>query len=168
MCDMFAGKCFNYILRNETTEQKCSTQCLQDCQEIQYNVIPTFIPLNTDNLCRDNDFFEPFFKSRVWKFEFFDDFPLKNTCPDDEVYFKICQEYIRKYISIVVVDTPLKGVLKSRREVRVDFTDRLAMFGGTLGLFTGMSILSMIEVVCLVIKLLKKSVIEVSQGIIKK
>ena len=46
---------------------------------------------------------------------------------------------------------------KSRREVRVDFTNRLAMFGGTLGLFTGMSILSMIEVFCLVIKLLKKS-----------
>ena len=47
---------------------------------------------------------------------------------------------------MVNVESPTSSVIKSSRETRVTFLDQLGTIGGTLGLFTGMSILSMVEV----------------------
>ena len=60
----------------------------------------------------------------------------------------LCEEYVQKYISIVSVEAPTSVVLKSIREERDTFSDKLAVIGGTLGLFSGMSILSMVEIIC--------------------
>jgi hypothetical protein len=46
-------------------------------------------------------------------------------------------------------------VTKSARETRVTFIDQLGTIGGTLGLFTGISILSMIEIVVFLFTLLR-------------
>jgi hypothetical protein len=45
--------------------------------------------------------------------------------------------------------------VKSKRIQRITFNDQLAFIGGTLGLFTGISILSIVEVLCICLKMTK-------------
>ena len=59
----------------------------------------------------------------------------------------LCYQYVEKFIAMVSVESPTSTVAKSAREPRVTFMDQLGTIGGTLGLFTGMSLLSMIEIV---------------------
>ena len=56
---------------------------------------------------------------------------------------------------MVSVESPTSTVAKSAREPRVTFMDKLGTIGGTLGLFTGMSLLSMIEIVFFLYAFLK-------------
>ena len=62
---------------------------------------------------------------------------------------KFCIDYVQKYVTIVTIETPTNTVVKSKRIKRITFNDQLALIGGTLGLFSGISILSMVEVICL-------------------
>ena len=68
---------------------------------------------------------------------------------------QLCQEYVKNYISIVSIETPTDEVTKSTRVKRVSFNDKLAIIGGTLGLFSGISLLSMVEIVCLCLTMFK-------------
>ena len=61
---------------------------------------------------------------------------------------QLCQEYVKNYISIVSIETPTDTVTKSTRVRGVSFNQQLAVVGGTLGLFTGISILSIVEIIC--------------------
>ena len=63
----------------------------------------------------------------------------------------ICHEVVAQ----VTVESSTSSIIKSKREPKVTFIDQLGTIGGTLGLFTGMSILSMIEVVLFLLKLLR-------------
>ena len=58
----------------------------------------------------------------------------------------LCFQFIEKFVAIVSVESPTNTITKSARDVRVTFIDQLGTIGGTLGLFTGMSILSMVEI----------------------
>jgi hypothetical protein len=59
------------------------------------------------------------------------------------------QQALRAYCSNIYCE--------SRREQRDTFSDKLAVIGGTLGLFSGMSILSMVEIICLCLKVSRRS-----------
>ena len=72
---------------------------------------------------------------------------------------KFCIPYVKKYVSLVSIEGMTKEVMKSRREKTVSFSDQIAMIGGTLGLFSGMSILSMVEIICFILKTGSKSVL---------
>ena len=67
-----------------------------------------------------------------------------------------CRNYVPKYISIVTVETPTNTVIKSTRAQRITFSEQLAFVGGTMGLFTGMSILSFVEIICFFFKINEK------------
>ena len=67
-----------------------------------------------------------------------------------------CKDYVKKYVAIVTVETPVDTVIKSKRIARTTFNDQLAVVGGTLGLFSGISILSMVEVLCFCLTLTKR------------
>ena len=69
---------------------------------------------------------------------------------------EFCKDYISKYISIVTVETPVDSVIKAKRVASTTFNDQLAVIGGTLGLFTGISILSMVQVVCFLLTITKR------------
>ena len=70
---------------------------------------------------------------------------------------EFCEDFLNKYVSYVTIEAKDDEILKSQKERRVSFTDQLATVGGTLGLFSGISIISMIEVVCLFLKITEKS-----------
>ena len=54
------------------------------------------------------------------------------------------------------IETPTDMVTKSTRVRRVSFNEQLAVVGGTLGLFTGMSLLSIIEIICFCFSMAKR------------
>ena len=68
-----------------------------------------------------------------------------------------CIDYVKKYVTFVSVEAMNSKVLKSSREKRVTLTDQIGVIGGTLSLITGMSILSLAEIICFVFGLAKKS-----------
>ncbi len=60
---------------------------------------------------------------------------------------RVCRErYGRDYarLRMVILDP---DVVQIRKDVRMSFQDRLGSIGGTLGLFTGVSLISIVEVV---------------------
>ena len=63
---------------------------------------------------------------------------------------------MHKYMAIVTVETPMSSVTKSTKVPRISLSEQIAVIGGTLGLFTGMSILSMAEILCFFFKFTKK------------
>ena len=56
----------------------------------------------------------------------------------------------------MTVETPTSTVIKSTRVQRITFSEQIAVIGGTLGLFTGMSILSCVEIICFCFKINEK------------
>ena len=54
------------------------------------------------------------------------------------------------YLQILTDNHPSNMAIKSRRDETINFSGRLAAIGGTLGLFAGISILSMVEVLCII------------------
>ena len=54
-------------------------------------------------------------------------------------------QFVEKIIAMVSVESPASTVAKSARESRVTFMDQLGTIWDTLDLFTGMSLLIMIE-----------------------
>ena len=75
---------------------------------------------------------------------------------------------MKKYVAIVTVETPVDTVIKSKRIARTTFNDQLAVVGGTLGLFSGISILSMVEVLCFCLTLTKRMCLIGKEKICKK
>ena len=58
----------------------------------------------------------------------------------------LCETYVKNYISFVSVSSPTGSIVRTIHDNRFTFNDKLGTVGGTLGLFTGMSILSIAEV----------------------
>ena len=69
---------------------------------------------------------------------------------------EFCKKYLKKFAAYVSIETMESEVLKSVRVKRVTFSDQLATVGGTLGLFSGMSIISIVEIICFIVKLLQR------------
>ena len=67
------------------------------------------------------------------------------------------KEYAKKYVAMVTIYSPRTVITKSKRVKAIGFNDQLSAIGGAFGLFTGISILSMVEVLCCIMKLIIKS-----------
>ena len=49
----------------------------------------------------------------------------------------LCLNYLKKYVSLVTVESPDKSVIKSMRDVSATFDKRLAKIGAHLAVFLG-------------------------------
>ena len=61
----------------------------------------------------------------------------------------------RKYVALVTIESPSESVFKSRLDKRTSFNDQLSLIGGTLGIYVGISVISMFEVMILILVILK-------------
>ena len=161
MCDMFGAKCFESVISDERNYKNCTDQCLEDCRGTSYVAIPSYVPIDLKQTCKQ-PIFKAFFEKLYSHLEpemYFDHMTMGKWANLDD-YFKripeLCQDYVSKYISILTVETPVNSVVKAKRVARISFNDQLAVIGGTLGLFTGISILSMVEFVCFCLTMAKR------------
>ena len=65
-----------------------------------------------------------------------------------------CREYFENYVAFVTVDGPSSAVILTERDKSLYFYDVLSTLGGHFGLFCGMSLLGIAEIVILMISLL--------------
>ena len=157
MCDMFGGFCFNQIMSNEVYYKSCKSECLADCKEISLSVWQRTAPLNIEELCKHGSYFHRFFEKnfqKIFAFEHYRIMVQDHYIPDLATSFSngsLCLNYIRKYVSLVSVESPTENVAKSHMDIRVSFNDQLGIIGGNLGLCVGMSVLGMCEVVMLIL-----------------
>ena len=155
MCDMFGGKCFDTIMADERHYQKYNKTCLEDCKGTTYVALPSLEPIHTKEFCGLKQYV-PIWDHLYMQYSHINWFnhltkgePLKGK-------IEWCEEYVMKYISIVSIETPTDAVTKSGRVRRKSLDDKLSDVGGILGLFSGISVLSMVEVVCFCFGMTKK------------
>ena len=162
ICDPYGGYCFEETMSNEANYKKCPDQCLEDCSGVPLTLIKSYLPINTDDVCRRGSFLDAHFIHASSQHFAFENYKAlisgEGTIPDLGASLEngsLCRSYVAEYIAIVTVESPTNTVTKSARETRVTFIDQLGTIGGTLGLFTGISILSMIEIVVFLFTLLR-------------
>ena len=161
MCDMFGAKCFDIVMSDERNYKNCTDKCLEDCRITSFAAIPSYVPIDSKKTCK-----QPIFKTIFEKlyshlrYEMFFDHVTMGKWPNfgdsSKTIPELCQDYVSKYISIITVETPVNSVVKAKRVARISFNDQLAVIGGTLGLFTGISVLSMVEFVCFCLTMTKR------------
>ena len=166
-CDMFGSTCFDNMMANEENYKNCSMECLPDCQSIPFTTFSSLSPINMDDVCNDDvlDELKNNKQNHWFKLDVLDFFTGKSN--DIPWYFnykekddlgkirKACETFVSKYVSYVTIEALNNEVMLSTKELRVTFTDQLAMIGGTLGLFAGISVLSFVEIGCLIMRLLR-------------
>ena len=156
MCDMFGGYCFDQIISDEVYYKKCKSDCLEDCQETSLSVWRKTVPFNIKEFCKQGTYFDKFFKQnfqRLFAFEHYRILIQKKPVPDLVSSLSngsLCMDYMRKYVSLVSIESPTESVYKSKLDQRTSFIDQLGVIGGTLGICIGTSILSFAEVVVFV------------------
>ena len=74
----------------------------------------------------------------------------------DEMLVNLCKNFVKKYVAIVTVKTPTNAVPITIRDIRVTFMDQIGIIGGTLGVFTGVSMLSLLDAVVFLYRNFKK------------
>ena len=157
ICDWLGASCFDQVMTNQTYYKQCPENCPIECQGVSNHIFTSHSPLDLYNLCKE-DIFGTEFEKDDWSVEIlYWNYLLGFTDTLQESTHQICMEYLEKHVAFVTVETVSHEVLKTVKDRKVAFTDQMAMVGGTLGLFTGTSIISLIELVCLVFKSMGKS-----------
>ena len=53
ICDTFGAHCFDKIMSDEKFYKQCQDHCLEDCEDTTSAIWHTFLPLNTDEVCKE-------------------------------------------------------------------------------------------------------------------
>ena len=170
MCDMFGGHCFDKIITDEAEYKKCSAHCLEDCQEIGLTVWHSSYPLNLEDVCKKGRFLDQHLESTFSQQFAFDGYKTLvegGSLPELVKSFangSLCKEFVENFIAFVSIESTTTSVVNSKREsYTVSFNDQMGTIGGTLGLFTGMSLLSFVEIIFLIFMLVMGTVQELRE-----
>jgi uncharacterized membrane protein len=173
MCDMFGGYCFDKIMSDEAQYKKC--RCFEDCQETVLTTWQSYQPLDLKDVCRKGSFLDKSLEytfSQHFAFQNYITLVEQGSLPDLITSFSngsLCMDFVSNFISFVTIESPTSSVIRSKREsYTVSFNDQMGTIGGTLGLFTGMSVLSFVEIIFLLLILFTGTVQEFRERYKKK
>ena len=161
LCDMFGGFCFNQIISNEVFYKKCKSQCLENCEDISLSVWQKTVPFDIKELCKPGTYFDKFFRKNFQRLFAFEQYralveeKFISSIDDSFTNDTLCTNYIRRYVSLVSIESPSDSIYKSSLDRRTSFSDQLGVIGGTLGICVGTSIFSFAEVIVLVYIIIK-------------
>ena len=169
ICEMYGGYCFNRIMSTRKFYKACPKECLEDCDGMQLSWEKSFRPININKICKrgsvlfeflkksENQHFSQNYYNR-WKLatEDYRQFEELHKIMKDgnmsDHYVTQCMEYVEKYIAIVTIETPTNVVTLTLRDVEASFAEKVAIFGGEIGLFTGFTFFSIIEMATTIYK----------------
>ena len=161
ICNMFGGHCFEIMMEDSKYYQKCKKQCISDCHETTYMVIWSTFELELDSTCNGRGFHNYHFKQTLQKHFAFHNYKTLvegGSIPELSQSYNngsLCREYVKNYGAFVSVEGGHTRIIATNRDRRIFFYDQLGTFGGTLGLFFGMSVISFFEVAFLILSLTK-------------
>ena len=115
-------------------------------------VLPSSIPLDLEKLCYNKGFLVQHFEKNFNKHFAFKRYQILvegGSISDLVTSFtngSLCMDYARNYVAFIRVESPISKILYTKKDRRIYFYDKLGTFGGTFGLFMGVSVISMFEV----------------------
>ena len=118
-------------------------------------------PLDLNNICKKGKFMSEHLEysfSKHFAFEAYETLVEGGSIPDLQKSLtngSLCKNYVKNFISFVSVSSPGTSIIRTLRDKRFTFYDQLGNVGGTLGLVTGMSLLSIVEVFLFALVLIK-------------
>ena len=158
ICEMFGASCFDKFMSDTSNHHKCSDMCLENCKQVLYVPLPSYMPLDQNVICsRISKTYLEYLKEYQSLNKIYDAFSVQTekfkmpNLEKDEL--EECKEYVKNYVSAVTVFSPRSIVTLSKRVKAIGFNDQLSAIGGALGLFTGISILSIVEILCCIIQI---------------
>lgn len=187
VCDLNGNYCFNDWLGKEELVESCN--CPQDCASVRYSYIKQEFPIEIEKVCNHTEStefklaqlkLESGYAGLIQRFYEYDEQPMQESLGGVELAKKICREIMSTDIGIISIRLGTKKYIKTIMDKRVTFTDQLGdlgmylmvdlcmltllqILGGTLGLFTGMSLLSIVELGFWVVKLACKKLVSKPQ-----
>ena len=82
---------------------------------------------------------------------------LENMDGENKEWRKsMCKTFVEKYVAFVSVESPTNTVAHTVQDIRDGLIEKLGIIGGTIGLFTGFSLLSLLEIIFVSINLYNK------------
>ena len=159
-CEMFGGYCFDLIMSDERNYVTCKYNCLRECHETFYIVLPVNLPIDFKTVCNENSFHYQHFQHdfrRHFAYENYKTLVVKGVVPDLAASLSngsLCKDYVRNYAAFVSVGSPSTAAILTERDKSFFVYDVISSVGGHFGLFTGMSMLSIAEVVIFLVSLL--------------
>ena len=123
-----------------------------DCYETAYITVWSLSPINLKSTCKPGGFHHHHFEKAFPKhfaFQAYKTLVEGGYVPDVKTSFyngSLCQDYVKKYVSFVSVESPSSRIISTYKDRRIFFYNQLSTFGGTLALFFGMSVISFFEV----------------------
>ena len=148
-------------MSNITSYKKCSRDCLDDCGGIQLSWEQNKEPINIKSICKKNSVLHKFvMKTAKQRFslDHFDNLTSGQKEPFiyydqmmrdghiSEHYATICKDFVKNYIAIVSVESPTDVVALTSKSLSVTTFEKVATLGGEIGLFTGFSMLTIIDI----------------------
>ena len=152
ICELFGGYCFDMIMSDNTYYKQCIGKCMRDCEETVFMVLPSSVPLDLEKLCYNKGFIVQHFEKNFNKHFAFKQYQILvdgGSISDLVTSFtngSLCMDYTTNYISFIRAESPISKILYTKKDRRIYFYDQLGTFGGTFGLFMGVSVISMFEV----------------------
>ena len=152
MCDFLGNGCFNKVFAKG---HRCS--CLPTCHDIQFSVNERINDISVEEVCKNKFAIESklsqtlrmHFHGMITKLHHIESLLAINETllerETQDISYVFCKNLVSNSLAKVSVRFENNKYIKTITDRKVSFTDKLATIGGTLGLFTGMSILSMIE-----------------------
>ena len=152
ICDLFGAHCFDKVMSDGKFYKQCQNDCLEDCEETALTIWHNLFPLNLEEVCKEGHMIYEHLNQTFQKHFAFESYMVLvegGSIPNLAASYAngtLCKSFVKNYISFVSVESPSTSTIRSRREKRVSFNDQLGIIGGTLGLFTGMSLLGIVAV----------------------
>lgn len=168
ICDFYGNSCFNSYIENGFAE-KCKEKCVRGCNEIIFSMTTEREPIKSENICK----FDPDdYKNHLSVLEREASNYIRNSsyvknkgimrflealtgnAISESLIFEYCTK--RMVYDIAMVDVVIESptVIKYIQNYKASLTDKVGNFGGNLGLFTGMSILSICEIVFWIVRII--------------
>ena len=171
-CDIYGNQCFENNMKNISIEKTCN--CPIECSSIGYSFSIVSTPFDSEGMCPRNVGSEEFLMKQFYENQFPTKYVRKliefkkNVSSDEDENCKNNIQYRAEVIFRLATNTMSVTVMSKR----LSFFDQLSTFGickvnlfcalvfilnhsgGILGLFTGISILSMVEVTFWIVRFL--------------
>ena len=159
ICDNAGNFCFHTKLSNYTfLGSSCS--CLPTCNSLKFSFTKDTSPINLDDHCQgiSHGVLEAYDKSELtWNnlMKLSSYAKRQKTSPtnwnsvfskSEEEAREMCKKLYTEDMAIVEIQVEGQSYMKMRQSLRATTTDKVAAIGGTLGLFTGFSVVAIVEI----------------------
>ena len=160
LCNYHGNDCF-YEKFSNSSYKLMSCNCLPSCSEVKYKYVidssRKFSEVEVDQLCNthrphllyvEQGLQATFEISRIRNF----------SAELHEETRKVCKQYIQNEYALITVRIEGSSFLRRTASLKYNMSDKVAVIGGTLGLFSGFSILVLFEILFWVFMTLKKAI----------